>query len=81
MDGGADALGTVGGACGYQDPFSFGYGQFTTAISDMIYNGGLACEACFKVKCMGDPKCYLSIVVVMARLNPTVYNDNFGTTF
>ncbi|CAM6103135.1 unnamed protein product [Calypogeia fissa] len=64
--GGSDASGTNGGACGYQNAFALGYGTHTAAISDMIYNGGLACGACFEVQCVGSPSCYSGSVVVTA---------------
>lgn len=64
--GGSDASGTNGGACGYQNDKSLGYGVLTAAISDMIYAGGLACGACFEVECVGSSTCYASTVVVTA---------------
>lgn len=49
--GGADASGTKGGACGYEDPFALGYGEFTVAISSAMFKDGLTCGACYEVKC------------------------------
>ncbi|CAM6103123.1 unnamed protein product [Calypogeia fissa] len=63
--GGPDASGTNGGACGYQNALALGYGTHTAAISDMLYDKGLACGACFEVKCVGS-KCRSNTVVVTA---------------
>ncbi|XP_074290100.1 expansin-A13-like [Silene latifolia] len=73
-----DPSDTLGGACGYGDLHLTGYAKATTtAVSNILFEKGQACGACYELRCVEDPRnCISGMTVIVTVTN--YCSPNFG---
>lgn len=72
---------SAGGACGFGNLYSSGYGTDTAALSSALFNSGLSCGACYELTCdpSGSKFCIPggSAIITVTNFCPTGSNGGW----
>lgn len=74
----ADPRDSVGGACGYGDLVKGGYGMATVGLSEVLFERGQICGACFELRCVDDLRwCIPGTSIILTATNFCAPNYGF----